>query len=174
MDYLLKSGILYAESVNRKEASILGELVSDKKRVTLPTGDTVMTTYIQKKPDGNTADVHQKRYIMADESGRELASAIPEYAEGEDPDLVGWPVHRMPLVDHAALKMNGKPYTLSMKNAGQYSLSDGSGNSVLQISHRGLQGGWNIHSEGSFKPSVICGIYAFCRYIEKENELMVV
>ena len=35
-------------------------------------------------------------------------------------------------------------------------------------------GGWLFHDDHGFAPEVLCGIFAFCRYIEQENEFLIV
>jgi len=61
-----------------------------------------------------------------------------------------------------------------MHNSQNYSMKDRSGYVILQIMHRGLMGGWLFHDDHGFAPEVLCGIFAFCRYIEQENEFLIV
>ena len=43
-----------------------------------------------------------------------------------------------------------------------------------RIMHRGLCGGWSIDADEAFSPGILCGLFAFCRYMEHENEFMIV
>ena len=88
--------------------------------------------------------------------------------------MVRWPICRMPRVDHAAVTIDGKPYALVMHNSQNYGLNDPSGYTVVQIMHRGLCGGWDIDADEAFSPGILCGLFAFCRYMEHENEFMIV
>ena len=40
--------------------------------------------------------------------------------------------------------------------------------------HRGIAGGWTLEDNCGFSPEMLCGIFIFCRYIEQENEFMIV
>ncbi|NBH82291.1 hypothetical protein D7X88_04200 [bacterium C-53] len=80
----------------------------------------------------------------------------------------------MPRVDHAKVVFNKNEYLLTMQNNQNYILSDKFDKAVIQIFHRGLVGGWNIEVMSDFLPELICGIFVFCRYIEQENEFLVV
>ena len=100
--------------------------------------------------------------------------ASPDYAEGDDPAVVGWSLCRMPRVDHAKVVIGEREYLLVMQNNQNYSLSEISGKTIVQIVHLGLGGGWNIEAIEDFASEMICGIFVFCKYIEQENEFLVV
>ena len=122
----------------------------------------------------NDSNVHSHIYVMLDAKNREMAVACPDYASGEDPAVVGWPICRMPKVDHASVVMNGASYLLRMMNSQNYQLRDENGQIVVQIIRRSLAGGWSIDAPDRFSPFILCGIFAFCRYLEQENELFIV
>ena len=61
-----------------------------------------------------------------------------------------------------------------MQNSQNYTLRDRAGYIVVQIMHRGLTGGWNMEVDEDFTPEILSGLFAFCRYIEQENEFLVV
>lgn len=42
------------------------------------------------------------------------------------------------------------------------------------IMRRGLCGGWLIDAFDDFSPEILCGIFVFCRYVEQENEFLIV
>ena len=72
----------------------------------------------------------------------------------------------MPRVDHANIVVNGEEYLLTMHNSQNYSLLNTCNSEVLRIMHKGIAGGWIVED--------ICGIFIFCRYIEQENEFLIV
>lgn len=174
MKYTMKAGVLYQDE--KILTRIKGSLNGPNKNVFLADGALVLRTDIESVGDSGkkTGDIRQSRYVMLDETGAECASARPDYAEGDDPEIVGWQVYRIPRIDHAGFLYGDSEYTLVMQNSQNYSLTDISGNKVVQIFHRGLIGGWNIEAEDSFSPQIICGIFAFCRYMEHENEFLIV
>ena len=71
-------------------------------------------------------------------------------------------------------KKGQQSYALVMHNSQNYGLKDPTGCTVVQIMHRGLCGGWNIDTDEAFSSGILCGIFAFCRYMEQENEFVVV
>ena len=175
MRYIMRSGILYQEA-NCVLAKLRGVFAGSEKRVYRHDGSMVLKTVIREidKPNVKRADVRSRVYVMLDAEDKEIAVARPDYAEGDDPAVVGWPICRMPRVDHAAVTIHGKQYLLTMQNSQNYTLKDAAGYSVVQIMHRGLAGGWNIDADEIFAPEILCGLFAFCRYIEQENELLIV
>ncbi|QRV22121.1 hypothetical protein I6K70_12195 [Lacrimispora saccharolytica] len=80
----------------------------------------------------------------------------------------------MPRVDSADLILQNLSAHLKMINSQNYLLSDGSGQGILSVMHRGGMGGWDLDSREEFSPEILCGIFVFCRYLEQENELIVV
>ena len=71
-------------------------------------------------------------------------------------------------------KVNGEEYLLTMHNSQNYSLINAHNSEVLRIMHKGIAGGWAVEDICGFVPEIICGIFIFCRYIEQENEFLVV
>ena len=99
-----------------------------------------------------------------------MIEAVPGYAEGEDPEINGWPVSHMPRTDHACFDYNGESYRLVMLNSQNYTLYGKGGNTAVQIIHRGISGGWNIDAEDAFSPELLCGLFIFSKYLARENE----
>ena len=176
MRYTLKAGMLYKEDRQAPLIHMKGVFSGPEKIIYLPNEEQVLRTDIRNLPvpSGKRKDVRFREYVMLDPNGRTIASGKPDYAEGDDPAVVGWPICRMPKVDHAAVTIDGKPYALVMHNSQNYGLKDPAGYTVVQIMHRGLCGGWNIDTDEAFSPGILCGIFAFCRYMEQENEFVVV
>jgi len=120
------------------------------------------------------SDVRNREYILTDNGNQLICSARPGYADGDDPNVVGWPICRMPRVDHANIVVNSEEYFLTMHNSQNYSLINAHNSEVLRIMHKGIAGGWAVEDHSGFTPENICGIFIFCRYIEQENELLIV
>lgn len=173
MKYIMKSGILYANE--KITARLKGIFTGPEKKVYSADGSLAFQVDIRylSIPPVKTGDVRFKEYVVFNTQGKECAVAKPDYAEGDDPAVAGWPVCRMPRADHAKLFMDGKEYQLIMQNSQNYTLSDPSGKTIVQIFHRGLAGGWNIEAPETFTPELLCAIFTFCRYIERENEFPV-
>ncbi|MDE6995216.1 MAG: hypothetical protein K2P41_12460 [Lachnospiraceae bacterium] len=70
--------------------------------------------------------------------------------------------------------MDGKTFLLTMHNSQNYSLKDQNGKTVLQILHRGLIGGWLLETDFPFQAQILSGLFIFCRFIEQENEFLIV
>lgn len=175
MRYVMKSGVLYREP-SCALAKLKGVFVGPEKRVYLNDGSLVLKTAIRQLdvPAAKKADVRSYAYVMLDAADTQIAVARPDYADGDDPAIVGWPICRMPRVDRAAVEIYGKKYILIMQNSQNYTLKDTAGYIVVQVMHRGLTGGWNLDVDETFTPEILCGLFAFCRYIEQENELQIV
>lgn len=174
MKYIMKAGTLYFNDIT--SARIKGTFTGPEKKIYSDNGTMAMHTDIVNLdvPSNERGNVRYRQYILFDVNGNKHAVARPDYAEGDDPTVVGWPICRMPRVDHAKIVLDGKEYLLVMQNDQNYSLSEKSGKIVVQIFHRGLGGGWNIEATDDFVPETICGIFVFCKYIEQENEFLVV
>lgn len=174
MNYIMKAGALYQG--DQLFARIRSPFSGAAKSVCLADGTPILRTEIQSIDPASefSGDVRTRRYVLFDASGAELAAARPDYAAGDEPELVGWPVSHAPKVDHAKLQYKNEEYLLSMENSWRYLLSDPLGETVVEIRHRGLTGGWNIDSAAAFSPGLLCAVFIFCRYIERENEFPVV
>lgn len=42
------------------------------------------------------------------------------------------------------------------------------------IVHRGVTGGWDIDAPAAMSAGLVCGLYVFSRYLERENEFLTV
>lgn len=54
-----------------------------------------------KIPAGEKGNICYRQYIMFDKDGKKCATAKPKYAQDDNPAITGWPVNRMPKIDHA-------------------------------------------------------------------------
>lgn len=176
MKYIFKSGILFDEDGHIPLAKMKGDFIGPRKSVFLKDEIPVLKINIQVSEPlpGERKNIYLREYTMIDASGDIVAVGKPDYAEGENPETAGWPICRMPHVNHANIHMAGSDYLMMMHNSQNYSLQNATGDILLRIVHRGFTGGWNIESKVDFKPEILCGFFAFCRYIEQENELMIV
>lgn len=174
MKYIMEAGILYADK--KMLARLKGVFNSPEKSIFLADGTLALRTSIRslKIPPEKKGDVRFRNYIMFDKNGRECVLAKPSYATGHEPETAGWPVCRIPKVDHVHMKINDTEFCLFMQNNQSYSLMEESGRTAVRITHRGLIGGWNIEADDGFPPEIICGVFAFCKYMDYENEFLIV
>ncbi len=174
MHYIMIAGSLYDKQKNKVFVHAKGRFIGPEKKILSADGVLLLQSDIRRTntSDNKTSDIRYTEYILQDGEGNKCAIAKPSYAAGEDPAEVGWPINRMPKVDHAQVMMDGQEYGLVMQNSQNYALADHTGNIVIRILHRGLMGGWNIEANDRFSPEIVCGIFMFCRYIEQENEFM--
>lgn len=174
MKYIMKAGTLYFNDI--VAARIKGAITGSEKKIYSVNGSVLMYANIEnlEVPPNETRNVRCRQYILFDGNGNKYAVANPDYAAGDDPTVVGWPLCRMPRVDHAKVVFDKNEYLLIMRNTKNYILSDKFDKAVIQIFHRGLTGGWNIEVMNDFLPEMICGIFVFCKYIEQENEFLLV
>lgn len=173
MDYILKSGVLCTQ--NGPAARIRPGLPGPERDILSPDGAVALRAVVRTRPEQgrSSGDVRTRQYVLERPDGSAAACARPDYAPGQDPAAAGWPVSRLPRVDRARVTMGGE-YLLVMENSRSYLLRDGSGAPVLHFRHRGLTGGWDVTCSASLAPETVCGLFLFCRCIERENEFLVV
>lgn len=176
MKYQMKAGVLYREGEEIPLARIKWDLRGPEKQILAPDGTVVMRADIRllTPPVERTGDVRRREYVLRSREERVCMSARPDYAREDDPAVSGWPICRAPRVDHAAVVMEERPYVLTMRNKRDYLLRGADGDIVAEITHRGVIGGWDLEAEDRLSPFLLCGLFIFCRYIEKENEFLVV
>lgn len=175
MQYTIKSGVLYNETQNAL-AKIKSALLGPQRNIFSIANDTLLTVDIRylDESKASSGDVRNREYILTGSKSQLIGSARPGYADGDDPNVVGWPICRMPRVDYANIVVNGEEYLLTMHNSQNYSLINAHNSEVLRIMHKGIAGGWAVEDICGFVPEIICGIFIFCRYIEQENEFLIV
>ena len=176
MRYTIKSGALYQEPEHQVLAKIRSALPGPIKTISHPDNHPFLKTDIQypDTPDKSAVDVRLKKYVMIDNSDHPIAIAQPFYAKGEDPSETGWPVCRLPKVNQAELTIHGAHYVLIMHNTQNFSLQNADGKDIVRLLHKGISGGWNLEDEHGFSPAILGGLFAFCRYLELENEFLIV
>ncbi len=176
MKYTIKAGVLYKNEPQLALARIKSALLGSQKKILSVADDLLLTADIRylDEEKASSGDVRNREYILTDSENRLLGSAHPGYADGDDPYVVGWPIYRMPRVDYANIVVNGEEYLLTMHNSQNYSLINNANSEVLRIMHNGISRGWIVEDTCGFLPEIICGIFIFCRYIEQENEFLIV
>ena len=165
--YTIRSGILTRESDGKKLLRIANAPVMWEKRIFNMEGIILGRTVIRGERNGH---IRGRNYVLLDTLGKTCAVVRPGYAKGEDPEEIGWPIHRMPRVDHAEVMIDGELCMLTMHSAHHYTLSKIGKVCRAQLTHRGLCGGWQIESEQGFSPKILSAFYVFCRYMEQEND----
>ena len=175
MQYTIKSGVLYNETLTAL-AIIKSALLGPQRKIFSIAGELLSTTDVRyfDESKASSGDVRNREYILTNNGNQRICSARPGYADGDDPNVVGWPICRMPRVDHANIVVNGEEFLLAMHNSQNYSLTNNGNSEVLRIMHKGIAGGWTVEDICGFAPEIICGIFIFCRYIEQENEFLIV
>ncbi len=176
MRYILKSGNLYKDKNLTVLVKMKSTLIGPLKKIQKSTGELLLEASIRylDETKAYTGDVRNREYTLIDHEGNLIASAFPKYAEGENPDKDGLSIYRMPRVDHAHITIGGTEYILIMHNSKHYTMKNLNNVEILRILHKGIAGGWILEDSYGFVPEVLCGLFAFCRYIEQENELLIV
>jgi len=176
MQYTIKSGVLYKHEPQSASVKIKSALIGLQRKIFSIAGELLLTADVRYLDEfkASSGDVRNREYILTDNGNQLICSARPGYADGDDPNVVGWPICRMPRVDHANIVVNGEEYLLTMHNSQNYSLINAHNSEVLRIMHKGIAGGWAVEDHSGFTPDIICGIFIFCRYIEHENEFLIV
>lgn len=115
-----------------------------------------------------------KVYVLTDMQQHSIIRGTPQYAHNSDPKIHGWPVSHAPRYDHVCFQYQKSQYWLRMRNAQNFLVKDGDGNTVMEMIHNGYAGGWSVDSSTEFSPAIILGIFIFTRYLDKENEFYIV
>ena len=176
MQYMIKTGVLYKSDSQVALARVKSALLGLQRKIQSMAGEPLLTADVRylDESKASSGDVRNREYILTDNESQVFGSARPGYADDDDPDVAGWPICRMPRVDHAHVSVGATEYILIMHNSQNYSLTDSSNSEVLRIMHKGIAGGWTLEDSSGFAPEILCGIFAFCRYIEQENEFLIV
>ena len=176
MQYTIKAGVLYKHEPQCALARIKSALIGPQRKIFSIAGELLSTADVRylDESKASSGDVRNREYILTNNGNQRICSARPGYADGDDPNVVGWPICRMPRVDHANIVVNGEEFLLTMHNSQNYSLTNNGNSEVLRIMHKGIAGGWTVEDICGFAPEIICGIFIFCRYIEQENEFLIV
>ncbi|HJC00929.1 MAG TPA: hypothetical protein H9764_10800 [Candidatus Flavonifractor merdavium] len=176
MIYELKTGVLRREEGGESLARIKGGLGGPARQILTPGGTVLLRTDILRleAPRGREGDLRYTRYRMYGADGGVYAEGAPGYAPEEDPERVGWPVCRMPRADRIALTAGEARYTLYMDSGSLYRMEEEGAGCRMRMVHRGVAGGWRLECEPALPACFLCGLFVFCRYLEGENQFLVV
>ncbi len=173
MKYTLLGGVLYKRGGKDPLARIKAAAPGYVRQIDSCDGAKHLETRIQYIDSHmNAFDARNREYVAVCD-GSVCALAHPDYAPGEDPKEQGWPVCRCPRVDRANVELGGCPMELTMRSSQVYILMS-HGDLAMRIRHRGIAGGWDIDAREDLTPEVICCIFVFSRYMERENEFITV
>lgn len=173
MQYTIQSGVLYQEPDRQPLMRIKRSLIGPGRTI-MQWDNTELLKADVCNPTQSSGDVRLKEYRLTDTGDKPLATGHPNYAEGEAPEIAGWPISRLPRVDHAGISLNDTQLLLTMHNSLHYTVTDPEGDVLVEIVHKGLGGGWSIRTDEDFTPDLLCGFFVFCRYVEQENEFLIV
>ncbi len=169
----MRSGILFDESSDEACARIKSASLGPDKKIVSADGSLQMLALIKNTDPEDPDDLKKREYELIDKDGTIIAYGHPRYAVVDDPEVNGWPINRLPKVDHADIHLKDD-YILKMHNSQNYSLEDLQGNEVLRIMHKGIGGGWDIEEKKGFSAEEILGLFLFSRYIEQENDFLII
>lgn len=173
MKYTIRAGTLYRGDSDEPLCCIRGTF-SEEKRIEDAAGGLCLTLEVRRGRHCKSGDIRFHRYVMLDQQDGEVASASPDYAAKEDPRINGWPLSRLPRVDQAVVRWKEQRYRLFMRDPGSYVLMDCFNREAACLTHRALRGGWNVTARDVFPPAIVCGLFVFCRYLERENDMPLV
>ena len=171
MTYILKSGALRPVGYDNTLAKIKSDFRGQRKNIYLPDGILSLCTDIIRIANAEDG-INYTQYIMYTPQGEQISSGwsrCPGCKETASDVL-----SNTSKVNHIFVVMNNVDYVLNRVSRQLYELCDDYGKVIMKIKHRGIQGGWYIETFSPFKPDIICGIFCFCRYLEQENEFMII
>ena len=171
--YRIKAGVLYGEGDQVPLARLERRFRTQEKRIVDGEGrPAVRIARRRYREAGGESPADRWSYEMEDMEGRPLAQVWPDYTSREGPGVQ--PLNRLPRVDRARLRVGEEEYLLVMKNSRSYCLYAPEEQVVLRMEHQGVAGGWQLESWKDFSPGFLCGFFVVCRYLEEENELLIV
>lgn len=171
MKYHIHYGKLFPVSQDEKKdclCYIKPPVYSQNKRLCSADGRQEVSVEIIETGAGSQHPAH--RYIIKDPAGNLLAAGQPGYTGGSDIH----PFSRGPRADHVAIKLPGASCMLQMQNSQNFILIMEDGKKAMELIHNGVSGGWNVSADDSLDAMLVMGIFLFSRYLDKENEFVVV
>lgn len=172
----LKFGILFTPDGTERCAQIKSTILGARKKIFVFGNHTHYETSIRIMdiPAHQSGDVRCRIYTLKTNAGDVLMTASPNYSYGYDPDVDGWPICHAPQVDHAYVEIKGRTHLLTMHNRRNYTLATENGTIWARIYKNTFSVKWTISISNRLSPELICGLYIFCRYLERENEFIVI
>lgn len=177
MKYLIQAGNLYEinqNQIGKKLVSLKSPFYTVKK--TLLSSEGRPCFFTDMKQPGLPKSNLKKAYVLLDEKARAILTGFPGYAVSSDSSNTAQPLSHVPRMDHVAIIVEPEKaaLTLAMLNSQNYRLTDSKNQAAADIYHNGIAGGWTIETGKDFSPFILMGLYIFSRYLDKENEFLVV
>jgi hypothetical protein len=174
MKYQIRAGSLYAIVNGRtaeKLAFIQSPFYTEKQTILSPDGSVKLIA--QVRTDGKPG-IQGKEYVIIDEQEQTIVTGKPECSNEENAGVDSEIISSMSRMDTVRLEMDHSVYYLRMRNSQNYCLEDTSGQKKLEIIHNGIAGGWTVETEDAIEPLMVMAIFLFSRYLDKENEYVVI
>lgn len=168
MNYLIKSGNLYQIDNGRpgsKLACLKTPFYSVKKTILSPDGEVRLIADVQHSE--NTGKIPKCTYTLMDPLNQVVLTGYPTYNKN-------YIALNAPRINHIKLFMNHKIYELSMKDNLECNLVDQSNYNIANLVHNKKGGGWLLKADPVFSPYILMGLFLFCRYLDKENEFIMI
>lgn len=162
MKFYLRSNALYTDT-GKQPLAVLKNGLAGRKNVFLPNGALALQTAVRGQD-----------YLLLKADGTEVASAQMEYAQGDDPSVNGWHVHRMPQVEQARFRTQEGEFILALKRGVHFRLWNAAKKPMAQFTYRGWGKGWQVDADDRIPPSLLCAVFAFYQYLELENAFMAI
>ena len=136
----IKAGVLFKNESQLALARIKRALRGPQRKILSIAGELLLTADVRylDESKASSGDVRNREYILTNNGNQLVCSARPGYADGDDPNVVGWPICRMHSVDLANIVVNGEEFLLTMHNSQNYSLLNAHNSEVLRIMHKGI------------------------------------
>lgn len=141
---------------------------TQNKQVCSSDGAEEIFVQIEEADNGILLPGH--KYVLTGTNHKILAEGQPEYAEGADLH----PLSHAPRADRVSIDLPDGGFLLKMLNSQNFTLTAPDGHTAMELIHNGSGGGWNISADDTFDAMLIMGIFLFSRYLDKENEFVVV
>lgn len=170
MEYLMKDGVLY-RGEKEPVCRIGGWLCGSRHTISQGTAEYQVWAQPLEHPEercsGREYCLCGKKRAAADAGGAQLPPGTGTGAGrlAAEPHAGGGP-GRADLAEKDLQSGDGSCENYLMKNR--------QGEVALCVLHRGIAGGWRIECGPEFEPWAICAVFVFCRYLEQENQMVVV
>ncbi|MFU0831420.1 MAG: hypothetical protein ACFWUC_00535 [Oscillospiraceae bacterium] len=174
MKYQIRAGSLYAVIDGRtagKLAFVQSPFYTEKQTILSPDGSGKLIA--QVRTDGRPG-TQGKEYVITDAQEQIVVIGKPMCSEEENSDVDSEIMFPMSRMDTVRLEMNHTVFNLRMRNSQNYCLEDEKGQKKLEMIHNGITGGWTVETEDAIDPLILMGIFLFSRYLDKENQYVVI
>ena len=100
MKYTIKAGVLYKNESQLALVRIKSALLGPQRKILSIAAELLLTADARYHDESkaSSGDVRNRVYLLRDNENQLVGSACPGYADGDDPNVVGWPICRMPIL----------------------------------------------------------------------------